>query len=59
MVFRSRILYPILSYKGNKSIVFVFSWWLEISTNVSQQNPAFIFRVKVTYILKTEAVMFH
>lgn len=59
MVLRSRILYPILSSKGNKSIVFVFSLWLEMHTNVSQENPTFNFRVKVAYILKTEAVIFH
>jgi hypothetical protein len=59
MVFRSRILYPILSSKGNRSIVYTFSWLLEVGTNISQENPAFIFKVKVTYILKTEAVMFH
>lgn len=55
MVFRSRILYPIPSSKGNRSIVVVYSWSLEVGTNVSQENSAFIFRVKVTYILKTEA----
>jgi hypothetical protein len=56
MIFRGRTLYPILLSKGNRSIVLAFSWSLEVGTNVPQENSAFIFRVKVTYILKTEAV---